>query len=380
MYLVLLAVFLTIGAGAWNAWHRNPKYSTQTTLRLLAAIVAILGTLVGVNLLIFNKLVDRSPNLAFTLMIFSVLVGVVILSVIVMRMTDSTSAAPAGVAIRNIHRRKVGRWAAYTVVVVLLALAPAKFLPENWAEAQVILAGMLLFVSIFALAPAYYQARLRDRGLAALQANPWAHWRYTPAQWAEWTETQVVRSQKSSKILWKQNRIILGVIAVVIVVVMWLKSDSLKTALIAMAAGFVMLGILVFLVRWSALHAPQALRRRYAQSPPEAYIGPGGLFAGGEYNPWVLSGRYLIGVLLDERQPRSLLFVFNQSTTNGAVRVEKPVLIPVDAEADIVRLQGQLSEACPGAVVQIVDQRVTDSELKAAASGNGLSSTRRFSA
>ena len=53
------------------------------------------------------------------------------------------------------------------------------------------------------------------------------------------------------------------------------------------------------------------------------------------------------------RAPRSLVFRFNQPSVYQAYAVEKLVLIPANAEADIALIQKGLSEQCPTATVQI---------------------------
>jgi hypothetical protein len=112
---------------------------------------------------------------------------------------------------------------------------------------------------------------------------------------------------------------------------------------------------IVLLANRAAASAPQRLRKRLSDAPPEAYFGQAGLLTDGIYTQWLTVGNYLLEATVDEREPRSLVFRFENAGvgTNPSSETRQYVLIPDGTENDIARLQSALSAACPKARIAL---------------------------
>jgi hypothetical protein len=85
---------------------------------------------------------------------------------------------------------------------------------------------------------------------------------------------------------------------------------------------------------------------------PEVYLVHDGVFCDGVFTTWLTLDNYLKAASIDERAPRSLLFRFekvvvNPYAGNQLIPIYQSVLIPERAEADLARLQHELSTRFP---------------------------------
>lgn len=108
----------------------------------------------------------------------------------------------------------------------------------------------------------------------------------------------------------KQIRAVLGISAIILISCFFAFKDA---RWVGMGIG---LGISALLASILALGARSEktvatrLRRKLAAAQSEAYLGPDGLYANDEFNPWLSTGIFLLEASLDTREPRSLLFRF----------------------------------------------------------------------
>jgi hypothetical protein len=354
--LYLVPIFLLIIAGSWHAWRHNPSYSTRTTLKYLGAAAVMVAAVLGASVVIFSHTQQSSPGLGVVLMMIMVFFGVAGFTMTVIRInTGAATHLPPSVPIGDTHRRRVRRWAERAGLALLFLLASAAMAPAGREQGLLVMGGFALFLGAIILFPLYYQARLFDRNLAALESNPWIHWQYTHEQWGEWIEAQVARLQTVSPVIdWKRGwRIFLMVIAISGGVA-GLYGNGWQGILGFMCLIATLLLFGIWLASWFARRAPDVIRRRLAAATPEAYFGPDGLYCEGNYMPWILSGNYLTGVQVDERAPRSLTFRFNKVAGYRTLQVEWSTPIPIDAGRDIALLYQRLSEQCPKASIQMV--------------------------
>jgi hypothetical protein len=80
--------------------------------------------------------------------------------------------------------------------------------------------------------------------------------------------------------------------------------------------------------------------------------GHDGVYCDGVFTTWLTLDTYLKAASIDERTPRSLLFRFekvvvNPYAGNQFVPIYQSVLIPAGAEADLARLQHELTTRFP---------------------------------
>jgi hypothetical protein len=99
-------------------------------------------------------------------------------------------------------------------------------------------------------------------------------------------------------------------------------------------------------------------RARLLQAQPAAWFGRDGIFCDGVFTPWLNVSNWLVSARVDERIPRSLLFEFARSVPDPygpsqTMPIYQAVLIPEHAEADLARLQRELTARCPKARINL---------------------------
>jgi hypothetical protein len=117
------------------------------------------------------------------------------------------------------------------------------------------------------------------------------------------------------------------------------------------------LAIAVLAGRGGASHAGK-LHAKLMQAAPEAWFGRDGVFCDGVFTQWLSVSVYLVSAAIDQRQPHSLDLRFEKSVPNPygptqIVPIHQAVLIPANAEADLARLQQELTARCPKAQIAL---------------------------
>jgi hypothetical protein len=116
-------------------------------------------------------------------------------------------------------------------------------------------------------------------------------------------------------------------------------------------------GLLFGIAAWSMRSEKNNGARTDAKlkaAAPEVYFGEEGLFADGVFLPWVSAGVYLVTAAPGQGEPAHLDFKFMkiEAGSNSAI-VTQAVLLPAGADADVARLQQELTAKCSTAVVNL---------------------------
>jgi hypothetical protein len=357
-------IFALVSAvGAWMAWRRNPLYSTRSTLRsgiyILLSIAAIIGLMVGT----VNLVIDRSPLVAGvalgTVIIFGALALIFIISsVSTPKQAKLITALPPTAKVVHIHRQKVYEWAKVLAITLVIVGVLAIVLPGNSRYVAYAFGSVALALGVIMLPVGYYNALKFDRSLTALMYDPWVHWQYSPADWKAWVDVQVARAKATpAKFIWKRDwRKFVWPFSFIALGVYDFSPGSwlMKTLYIVGCLGMILL--IVAAGTRDSTHAPETLRATLLKVAPDAYFGRDGLFCNGAYTTWVGLSVYLTSASVDQNPPRSLLFRFAEVVPNPyegtkTLHIDQSVLIPPDAEHDIVRLQQELTTRCPKAQI-----------------------------
>ena len=343
--VTLLFAVLTV-FGSWYAWRNNPMYSRRRTLYYLLAV----GLSIAAAICIFVAIIDLTQNRSKEIQMAAILTAVFFCSIgliwIIVTVTNpKTQAIPKGMRLASLHRRRLIPWlkrALWTLAVLgLLALVPLPGTGFNWLQFFALFIGAwVLGLGGIMLAVGYIAARNLDRALTAVEANAWIHWSYTPSEWSSWNEVQVARCQGEVKPvnLGKQIRVALAISALILVSCFFAFHDARWVGLgIGLGISALLVGMLLLAARSNKTVAAR-LHRKLAAAQPEAYLGPDGLYANGEFNPWLSAGIFLLEASLDTREPRSLLFRFEKiQPAAGAPSVSiinQAVLIPPAVDPD----------------------------------------------
>jgi len=363
MMSVVFAFFSV--AGAWLTWRRNPSYSGRFGLHVLLVIVL---SVAAVLLLIFAA-VDFTSKLAepwaMGIMIALPALGALVLIFIIQSVSTPPAArlneaVPASVEVVHVHRSKVAPWArillGLTAGFGLLGLV----VPDPFNDLFYVFGGMTLFLAVILLPVMYVTARRFDRALTVLEAAPWVHWHYTPEQWRQWVETQFTRTVAApptfivqrdwKKLAWPFALIAVGVYATA-------PGSRLFQTLYIVGTCAAIAG-LVYASVWDERRAPAKARARRLAAAPDAYFGRDGVFCDGVFTTWLGLDTYLVSATIDRAEPASLLLCFEKTVVNPygpstPMSIHHSVLIPPGAEADVARLQAELSARCPSARVAL---------------------------
>ena len=269
-------------------------------------------------------------------------------------------ALPPSAKLVHVHRRKVYKWAKFSAILLAVCAILAMVIPGDAKYAPLTVGGMALLLGVVLLPVGYVTPRDFDRSLTALEIDPWVHWQYAPAEWKQWANVQVERMKATPptfllkrdwrKLAWPCALIAAGVL--VFSPGSWLE----KMLYILFVCG------LLFAIAEESTRdyrrAPERLRTTLLKAAPEVYFGHDGVFCDGAYTTWLSLNVYLTSASIDERQPRSLVFHFDNVVSNPyggnpVIPIQQNVLIPSGAGSDIARLQQELSARCPKARIML---------------------------
>jgi hypothetical protein len=361
MYAAVLALFSVVGA--WMAWRRNPSYTTRSTIRsLLVAALAIAG-LIGLIVVAVNFATNRSAPVAYATMATVIVVGSLAMIFILQAASTPkdaklTTALPASAKILHVHRQQVYHWSKVFAVIIAVCGVLALLIPGDAKYIPLTFGGMALLLATIMLPVLYATTRTADRSLTALELNPWVHWRYTPAQWQQWTEVQVGRMKAAPPTFllkrdWHKLAWAFGVIAAGVGI--FSPGTWLEKGLYVICVCGGIYALVMFSAR-SEHRMPEKTAAKLGKIEPEVYFGHDGLYCDGGYLTWLGLSVYLVAASVDTHAPRSLLFDFEKVIPNpyGAtvpLQIHQSVLIPEGADADIARLQHELTGRCPKAQI-----------------------------
>lgn len=357
MWMAALALLTVVGA--WHAWRRNPAYSNRSTLRLVGVTALSIIALILVIVTAVNLTIHRSEAVAMATMFAVIVVGALGMIFIIQyvstpRSARLTTAVPASATLVHVYRQKVYRLAKFFAILLTLCGALALLTPGPAKDAVFAVGAVALLLALILLPVMYVTNRNFDRSLTALECNPWVHWQYSAAQWQQWADVRVERQKATPPTMvvardWRKLAVPLAAIAVG-VFVFGPGSTPIKALYVVGSCGAIV--ALVMLSVRSERHSPDKLRAVLRGAAPEVYFGHDGVYCDGVFTTWLTLDNYLKAASIDERAPRSLLFRFEKVvvspyTGNRFVPIYQSVLIPEGAEADLARLQHELSARFP---------------------------------
>lgn len=372
MVTVLFAIVTVISS--WFAWRSNPMYSRSRTLYFLVSVGVSVAAAVAIFAAIIHFTEHRSQTVQFTAIFSAVFVCTIsLIWVIITVVTPKTAPIPIGAKLQTFHRRKLIPWlkrAFWTLAILgVLAVVPGPAHGFNWVQFFALFLGAwVLGLGGIMLAAGYIAARTLDRALTAVLVNPWLHWTYTPAEWSSFVDILMTRAQALEQKKSLDRRVPKWVILPVtgIPVFFGLYIAGLQTLwtniLISLAFAAFIYGLIVLSDRASA-NAPVRLRRRLAAAAPETWLGPDGLFANGEYRPWVSSGIFLLEASYNTTQPRCLYFRFEKiqpgNTAPASTYIHQYIFVPSSLDqalldTQLTTLQRELNVVAKTARVHIL--------------------------
>jgi hypothetical protein len=363
---MITAALALFGAfGAWLAWRRNPMYSASSSVRILAAVLLSIGVLVLAIVGAVKFTENRPVLVVIGTMLTVVVLGTFAMIFIIQSVSTPKEARlatvlPASARLVHVHREKVYHWAKILGALVAVFAVLGVVVPGNAKFIALAFGGMTLLLAVILLPVAYVNALHFDRSLTAMELDPWVHWRYSPAQWNEWVETQVARMKtKPPTFILKRDwpKFVLPFAIIAGGVIFFSPGPLLFRAGYVLAVCGAIVGLAVY-GTGQERRAPDKLRAQLLKTAPEAYFGHDGLFCDGTYTTWLSLNVYLMSASVDERPPRSLLFSFEKVqpspyTGNQISTVQHSVALPAGAEGDVARLQRELSARCPKARVAL---------------------------
>jgi hypothetical protein len=361
MIQLIFAIFLM--TGAWAAWRRNPLYSTRSTLRAAGISLLAIGGVILLIVATVNFVINRSPVVAGialgAVIIFGTLALIFIITAVSTPKESKPAALPHSVKLVTNNRRKMYVWV--KVFAILLGIfALLALVPGATRIIALTIGGMTLFLAVILMPVLYWTSRTADKSLTETELNPWVHWIYTPDQWAQWSNVQVERLSATPPgfVLQRDWHRFLFPFAIIIGgVAFFVPGGWLFKVLYLTPVCGAILAIAVLSGRGGASHAAK-LHAKLMQASPEAWFGRDGIFCDGVFTQWLNVSVYLVSATIDERQPRSLMLNFERSVPNPygptqIIPIHQAVLIPANAEADLARLQQELTARCPKAQVAV---------------------------
>jgi hypothetical protein len=357
MWMVALALLSVVGA--WHAWRRNPAYSNRSTLRLVGVTALCIIALILVIVTAVNLTIHRSPAIAMSTMFAVVVIGALGMIFIIQyastpKSARLTTAVPASATLVHVYRQKVYKLAKFFAILLALCAVLALLIPGAARGAVLAVGSIALLLALVLLPVMYVTNRNFDRSLTALECNPWVHWQYSPAQWQQWTDVRVERMKATPPAFvarrdWRKLALPFAVIAVAVFV--FGPGSAPFRALYVLGSCGAILALVMLSIRGDR-HSPDKLRALVRGAAPEVYFGHDGVYCDDVFTIWLTLDNYLKAASIDERPPRSLLFRFEKVvvdpyTGNQIVPIYQSVLIPDGAEADLARLQHELSTRFP---------------------------------
>jgi hypothetical protein len=357
MWMVALALLSVVGA--WHAWRRNPAYSNRSTLRLVGVTALCITALILVIVTAVNLTIHRSPAVAMSAMFAVVVIGALGMIFIIQYVSTPKSArlataVPPSATLVHVYRQKVYKLAKFFAILLALCAVLALLIPGAAKGAVLAVGAIALLLALVLLPVMYVTNRNFDRSLTALECNPWVHWRYSPAQWQQWTDVRVERMRAAPPTFvvtrdWRKLAVPFAVIAVGVFV--FGPGSAPVRALYVLGSCGAILALVMLSIRGDR-HSPDKLRAVLRRAAPEVYFGHDGVYCDDVFTTWLTLDNYLKAASIDERSPRSLFFRFEKVvvdpyTGSQFVPIYQSVLIPEGAEADLARLQHELSTRFP---------------------------------
>jgi hypothetical protein len=366
MYMALLALLGAVST--WVVLRKNPAFSGRRVLQFFAVLAVMVGTYL-LAILATLKYTERLPQSMQLAAIFGVVgIGTVAMIAVVIQVSLPQAAPlPASAKRLNVFQKRTYVWAR-RLGCALLAFALLMLVLRGTPQAMVgTLGGLLGFVGIVVMFGLWLTARRTDRWLSAVEADPWVHWIYAPEQWRKWTEVAWQREahEPEGAFHWRRDRKIVAAISIAL-------SGALLFAVdVPWTIRLIMAGIVAVtaaaglgLAGRDRAKASVELRRQQTTADVEVYFGHDGLYALGEFTPWLTVGGYLQEAFLDDREPRSLVLRFQKVVPGygSANLVPKTVSLPLpeckDVENDLARLQKELSARCQKAAITLTQPGV----------------------
>jgi hypothetical protein len=357
MWMVALALLSVVGA--WHAWRRNPAYSTRSTLRLVGVTALCIIALILVIVTAVNLTINRSPAVAISTAFAVVVVGALGMIFIIQyvstpKSTRLDTAVPPSATLVHVYRQKVYKLAKFFAILLALCALLALLIPGDARGAVLAVGSIALLLALVLLPVMYVTNRNFDRSLTVLECNPWVHWKYSPAQWQQWTDVCVERLKATPPAFvarrdWRKVALPLAIIAVGVFV--FGPGSAAFRALYVLGSCGALLALVMLSMRGNR-HSPDRLRAALSAAAPEVYFGHDGVYCDAVFTTWLTLDTYLKAASIDERPPRSLLFRFEKVVVdpysgNHIVPIYQSVLIPEGAKADLARLQLELTARFP---------------------------------
>ncbi len=357
MLLVLFA-FASV-TSAWFTWRHNPLYSTWSTFRFLGVVGLAIAALVAAIVAAVDLTGNLSAPVKFGSLLAVAILGALALIFIIHSLSNPKAAKlPPGVLMTRMHRNRILAWAKPTVISIMCAGALGAALPGNFKYVALSLDGSMAILAPVMLGAAYIVARGQDHALTALEHNPWIHWTYSPEQWKEWIALELDRTQAPIESNWKHEWPAISLVFGLIGVPAFLGADGSWQERSLLVLGCWALLVITYLCVRIASRRAAARRRAYLLlAPPDAFLGRDGLFCDGVFDQWLTANQYLVSASRDQGRPTSLKFLFDKIVPNGAGQTVVPLLryvpIPAGCDADVARLQGELTALCPKARIAV---------------------------
>jgi hypothetical protein len=361
MYLILMCAMAVFSG--WALWHRNPLFSMRTTLRFMVVLAAMIGTFVLAELATIDYVQHFSQTVQLVA-IFAV-VGAGTLAMIGIAITLSlpkASPLPASAKQLRVFRTRTLRWVK-GFGWALVAFALLELVLRGAAQIMVgTIGGLFAFMGVVMLFGGYLTARRTDLWLSAVEASPWVHWTYTPAQWRQWTDVEVQRTTLAvdKSFRWRRDwKKATPLVVPALAVPLFFVDEPWRVRLLLVAVIGALLVTCFALVTGADKRAPQSLRKKLAKADPEVFFGEDGLFADGDFTPWQSAGVYLQAACIDEREPRGVSLRFLKIVAGAGamqelhVEVNLPLPVKDGVVADLARLQRELSARCSHASVSL---------------------------
>jgi hypothetical protein len=354
MYMVPFCLLLVISG--WVAWRNNPLFSARSTLRFLLGFSLTLTAVIGAIYQAAKFTTGHSQAAGFTMMGITVFVSTVaFIWVIILLSTPKTVPLPPNTKMLDLNRRRVSRFAA-RAGWVLLALTILIIVLHGTARILLgTLGGFFAFLGLILWFTAYITARHADRCLSIIEANPWLHWTYTPDQWQQWVSTETARTPTAETFIWRRDwhKLAWPMLAIAAGVLIF-SPGSLWFRGSYVAGIFLLFVLIIFLGQRSDKSAPHRVLAKLSKAPPEAYFGDEGVFADGDFTPWLTVGVFLLSASVDNNAPRSIVLRFSKSVGNTIVQSDLALPLPTDhPDADLATLQQHLSARCPTATINL---------------------------
>jgi len=350
-------------AGAWTAWHHDPRHVGQSGLRVVVAILLLIAAavLAIVTTVKYTQGLSEATQLILLgILIVALVFGMVfcVKAVATPKSARLTTALPPSAKVLTLHRDHLYAWTKF-VVGFFVVCGAGLLIPGDVKYAFVGLGGIALMLAVLFLPLLYINARKMDRALTGLELNPWVHWQYSAAQWQEWSAIQAERLKVLPTFSLKHSwRKLIEPFVVIAGGVMFFSSLSWQENLFLVLAGCgAILGMLELSV-WAAHRAPEKLEAKLRTVAPEVFMGQDGLFCNGRFLTWLGEDYYLTAASIVSQPPHSLFFRFEKIVPNpyGApqtVVAIQSVLIPAGGDGDIAGLHLKLVARCPSARISL---------------------------